>query len=151
MRILAHTLLLIAFVAGPAFAQSSPNALPKAVFAAKTIALINDTHTDAVADGAIEQLKKWGHFTVVDDSDNADITLRFDKNKDHDGRSTQKTDANGNPTDYGFSMTFSSTIHMKAYLKGSDAPFYTTKSDDAKKKAGVSCISSFESAYLDAR
>ena len=57
MRILAHTLLLIAFVAGPAFAQSSPNALPKAVFAAKTIALINDTHTDAVADGAIEQLK----------------------------------------------------------------------------------------------
>lgn len=134
-----------------AFAQSSSNPFPKEVFMAKTVAILNDTHTDAVSDGAVEQLKKWGHLTVIDDPDGADIVLRFDKNKEHDGRNTQKTDDKGTPTDYGYSMTFASSVHMKVYLKGSETPFYTTKTDDSKKKAGVTCVTNFESAYLAAR
>lgn len=151
MLVLGAAMTIPPALIASALAQTAPGPLPKAVFTAKTVAIVNDTHTDAVTDGAIEQLKKWGHFTVVDDPDSADITLRFDKNKDRDGRSSQKTDANGNPTDYGYSLTFSSTVHMRAYLKGSDTPFYLTKSDDSKKKAGVACVSSFEGAYLDAR
>jgi len=151
MLVLCAAVAIPPILAASALAQAASGPMPKAVFSAKTIAIINDTHTDAVTDGAVEQLKKWGHFTVVDDPDSADITLRFDKNKDRDGRSSQKTDANGNPTDYGYSLTFSSSVHMRAYLKGNDSPFYSTKSDESKKKAGVACVSSFEGAYLDAR
>jgi hypothetical protein len=150
----ALTLILCAcsiLFSAPAFSQFDQKPFPKEVFTAKTVIIFNDTHTDGVEEGATEQLKKWGHFTVVDDPDNADITLRFDKNKEHDGHSTQKTDDKGSPTDYGYSMTFGSSIHMKAYLKGSDAPFYTTKTDDSKKKGGSTCITNFQSAYLTAR
>jgi len=45
----------------------------------------------------------------------------------------------------------SSQVHMRAYLKGSDSPFYTTKTDDSKKKAGVTCVTSFEKAWMEAR
>jgi hypothetical protein len=147
MKTLLTTLLLVS----SAIAGAQAGGFPKEVFAAKTVAIINDTHIDAVTDGAVEQLKRWGHFIVTEDAENADITLRFDKNSNHDGRSTQKTDANGNPTDYSYSMTFGSSVHMKAYLKGNNASFYSTKTDESKKKAGTSCVSSFESAYLNAR
>jgi len=40
---------------------------------------------------------------------------------------------------------------MRAYLKGADSPFYTTKTDDSKKKAGVSCVTSFQKAWNEAR
>lgn len=40
---------------------------------------------------------------------------------------------------------------MRAYLKGSASPFYTTKTDDSKKKAGVSCVTSFQRAWIEAR
>jgi hypothetical protein len=156
MRVLLKALTLILCTCSilfstPAFSQFDQKPFPKEVFTAKTVIIFNDTHTDGVEEGAVEQLKKWGHFTVVDDSDNADIILRFDKNKEHDGRNTQKTDDKGNSTDYGYSMTFSTQIHMKAYLKGSDTPFYTTKTDDSKKKAGTTCVTNFQSAYLVAR
>jgi hypothetical protein len=48
-------------------------------------------------------------------------------------------------------MSFSTSIHMKVYLKDADAPFYTTKTDESKKKAGTACVSDFRSAYRDAR
>ena len=143
-------MVLMAFCA-IAPAQITSSGFPEAVFTAKTIAVLNDTNTGAVTDGAVDQLKKWGHFTVVDDPENADITLRFDKNKNHDGRSSQKADANGNPTDYNYSVTFGSSIQMKAFLKGSDTSFYSTKTDESKKKAGTACVTSFEGAYLNAR
>jgi hypothetical protein len=149
MKPFLHTLLLALALIAPVAALTQES-IPKAALAAKTIAILNDTKTGDVSDGALEQLKRWGHFTVVDDTDSADIVLRFDKKTSHAKQSSQSTDSNGN-TSYSGGMTFSSQVHMRAYLKGADSPFYTTKTDDSKKKAGISCVSSFQKAWNDTR
>jgi hypothetical protein len=149
MRPLVRVLLLpLAIVAVIATQAQEP--MPRAAFAAKTIAILHDTKTGEVSDGALEQLKHWGHFTVVDDADSADIVLRFDKKTDREKQNSQSTDEKGTST-YSGTLTFSSQVHMRAYLKGSDSPFYTTKTDDSKKKAGVTCVSSFQKAWIEAR
>lgn len=147
-----HTLRLLllplAFLATiSVLAQES---IPRTAFAAKTIAILNDTKSGAVSDGALEQLKRWGHFTIVDDTDSADIVLRFDKKTDHEKQSSQSTDNQGQTT-YSGSFSFSSQVHMRAYLKGADLPFYTTKTDDSKRKACISCVTSFEKAWIEAQ
>src|SRR5271154_3127866 len=76
-------------------AQSS--SFPAAVFSAKTIAIINDTPTSVVTEGAINALKAWAQFKIVDNPESADVTLRFDKSKEHQRQDSHKTDANGNP------------------------------------------------------
>ncbi len=129
--------------------------MPAAALGAKTVAIVNDTRDPKVADGAVAALKSWGQFTVVDDPQVADITLRFDKTKERSGASTPgKTDADGKPVgdpSYGYSMTFGSKIHMKAYLKDGDAAFFTTKTDDGKVKAGMGCVNDFHTAFRAAK
>jgi len=137
-------LLSSAFIAS---AQKNITPFPKAVFTAKTVAIINNTHNEAVEQGANEVLKRWGHFTIVDDPEAADIVLSFDKSGGREGRSSQSTDASGKP-DYSYSMSFSSTIRMKASLKGVATSFYSTSTGDSKKKAGASCVNDLQSAYL---
>ena len=146
------TSLLILF-ATLTYAQKpiNGNGFPPAIYTAKTVAVVNDTHTGAVSEGAVDALKAWGHFTVVDDPDTADVTLRFDKTKEHSGQDSQKPDPNTGQTSYSYGMSFGTSIHMKAYLKDADAPFYTNKTDDSKKKAGMSCVSDFRSAMQAAR
>jgi hypothetical protein len=141
-------LLPLALVAVVASLAQEP--IPRAAFAAKTIAILNDTKTGQVSDGALEQLKNWGRFTVVDDPDSADIVLRFDKKTNREKQNSQSTDEKG-ATTYSGTLSFSSQVHMRAYLKGSDSPFYTTKTDDSKKKAGVSCLISFQKAWIQAQ
>lgn len=130
-------------------AAAAQNPMPKAAFAAKTVAIENNTKAGAVKDGALEQLQRWGHFTVVEDVDSADIVLRFDKKTDHERTNSQSTDDKGQSS-WSAGMSFSSQVHMRAYLKGEDAPFYTTQTGDDKKKAGVTCVTSFENAWLEA-
>jgi hypothetical protein len=141
-------LLPLACIAAVAALAQQP--IPKIAFAAKTIAILNDTKSGDVPDGALEQLKRWGHFTVVDDTDSADIVLRFDKKTDREKQSSQSTNNDGT-TSYSGGMTFSSQVHMRAYLKGADSPFYTTSTGDSKKKAGISCVTSFQKAWIEAR
>jgi hypothetical protein len=149
MRLFLRALLLpLAFFA--VVAAPAQESMPRAALAAKTIAILNDTKTGEVSDGALEQLNRWGHFTVVDDADSADIVLRFDKKTDREKQSSQSTDDKGTTT-YSGGMTFSSQVHMRAYLKGSDSPFYTTQTGDSKKKAGITCVTSFEKAWIEAR
>jgi len=143
----AFTTLAIMWIALLAAGVAQSSSFPAGVFSAKTVAIINDTSTSAVSDGAISALKAWGQFKIVDDPDSADMTLRFDKSKDHQGQDSHKTDANGNPTDYSYSMSFSSSIHMKANLKNADTPFYTTKTDESKAQAGISCVDDFRNVY----
>ncbi len=145
-------LLFAILIAAPAHlsAQQNVKAFPKAALAAKTVAIVNNTHQDGIVDGATETLKRWGRFTVVDDPDSADVTLVFDKKSEHDKTNTEKTGDDGK-TESGFSVTFSSTIHMRATVKGSDAAFYSTTSGDSKKKAGGGCIIDLQRAYLAAR
>jgi len=149
MKPFLHLLLLpLAFIA--AVATPAQQSIPRVAFAAKTIAILNDTKSGEVPDGALEQLKRWGHFTVVDDTDSADIVLRFDKKTDREKQSSQSTNNDGT-TSYSGGMTFSSQVHMRAYLKGADSPFYTTSTGDSKKKAGISCVTSFQKAWIEAR
>jgi hypothetical protein len=145
---LCALLLPLAFFAAVSAQAQQP--IPPAALTAKIVAILNDTKTGEVSDGALEQLKRWGHFTVVDDADSADIVLRFDKKADREKQNSQSTDEKGN-TSWSGTLTFSSQVHMRAYLKGSNTPFYTTKTDDSKKKAGVTCVTSFEKAWLAAR
>jgi hypothetical protein len=147
-RFLRPLLLPLALFAAVEMLAQVP--LPKTALAAKTIAILNDTKTGEVSDGALEQLKRWGHFTVVDDTDSADIVLRFDKKTDREKQNSQSTDDKGS-TSYSTSFSFSSQVHMRAYLKGADSPFYTTKTDDSKRKAGISCVTSFQKAWIDSR
>ena len=149
MKLFLRALLLpLAFFA--VVTAAAQELMPRPVFVAKTVAILNDTKTGEVSDGALEQLKRWGRFTVVDEADSADIVLRFDKKVDREKQNKQSTDDKGS-TSWSTTMSFSSEVHMRAYLKGSETPFYTTKTDDSKKKAGVTCVTSFEKAWLDAR
>jgi hypothetical protein len=40
---------------------------------------------------------------------------------------------------------------MRAYLKGADSPFYSTQTGDSKRKAGISCVTNFEKAWIETR
>ena len=147
--------LVCGLVSVAALGQTAKNAIPPAAFTAKTVAIVNDTRDPKVQDGAVSALKSWGQFTVVDDPQVADITLRFDKTKDHAGSSVPpRTDEDGKPVgdpSYGYSMSFSSKIHMKAYLKDGDEAFYTTQTDDGKAKAGMGCVNELHTAFRRAK
>jgi hypothetical protein len=147
MRPFIAQLIVIASLAGSAIGQTAANSFPAGVFTAKTIAILNDTKSAQVSDGAASALKAWGQFTVVDDPESADITLRFDKSTQHEGQTTEKNDANGNPSDRSYSLSFSSKVRMRVYYKDADTPFYTTKTDESKAKAGIECINDFRGAY----
>jgi hypothetical protein len=135
-----------AVLAGSAFGQRVVRPLPKAVFAAKTVVILNNTHNEAVEQGALEALKRWGRVTVIDDADAADVVLTFDKKSEHEGTSSEKTGDDGKPSS-NYSMSFSSSIHMRAVLKGSDSSFYTATTSESKKKAGAECITDLQAAY----
>ncbi|HXC96817.1 MAG TPA: hypothetical protein VNU92_14040 [Edaphobacter sp.] len=143
------TLALCLFLAGSTFAQRKP--IPKPVFAAKTIAIVNHAHNDGVEAGALESLKRWGKFTVVDDPDTADIVLTFEKVSEHESKSTQTSKDNNDgkqpETSSSFSMSFGSNLTMKATMKGSTTPFYSATNNDSKKKGGAACVVDFQSAY----
>lgn len=155
MRRRSAVLVFVALIAtglwvGGSWAQRMIKPFPKVVFTAKTVAIVNNTHNEAVSDGAVEALKRWGHFTVIDDSDIADITLTFGKKSTHSGTSSQTTGDDGKPSS-NYSMSFSSSIDMSATVKGEDKPFYTTSTDESKKKAGNNCVRDLQSAYDSAR
>jgi hypothetical protein len=149
-----HCLLgvVLSFVVliGSSVAQRSIQPLPKEVFAAKTVAIVNNTHNEAVEQGAVDALKRWGRFTVIDDSDLADITLTFNKRSEHDGSSSQTTGDDGKPSS-SYSLSFSSSIHMIAVAKGADRSFYATTTSESKKKAGAECITDLQNAFLSGR
>jgi hypothetical protein len=146
MRRLLPLMLISAAFTTPAHPQMKADPFPKEVFAVKTVAIVNNTHNEAVADGAVEALKRWGRFKIVDDSDTADMTLTFGKKDEHDGTSSQKPGDDGKPS-YNYSMSFSSSIHMNAALKGSSASFYSATTSESKKKAGAECVTDLQSAY----
>jgi hypothetical protein len=147
MKRLAFLILILTTACGNVALSQSKTAFPAGLATAKTIAIENDTHVDAVADGAADAIRAWGRFQLVDDPTTADLTIRFDKNRDREGQDSQKPDPATGQTSYGYSMSFSTSIHMKVYYKDADTPFYTTKSDDSKKKAGMACVNDFRTAF----
>jgi hypothetical protein len=142
--------LFCALLMGTAGAQRSIQPFPKEVLTAKTVAIVNNTHNEAVEQGAVDALKRWGRLTVIDDSDLADITLTFDKRSEHDGSSSQTTGEDGTSSS-GFSMSFSSSIHMSAVVKGANRSFYATTTSASKRKAGAECITELQGAFESGR
>ena len=147
MKGLLVLLLVLCFGFSAATAQRNVKPFPRDVFTAKTVALVNNTHSDAVQQGALEALRRWGKLTVIDDAELADITLIFDKKSEHEGSSSQQPDKDGKPSS-SYSLSFSSSVSMKAKLKGSDESFYTTSTGESKKKAGDECVRELEEAYI---
>ncbi len=150
MKRFAKMVLFLAMPLGAALGQSSVRPFPKAVFVARTVAIINNTHNEAVEQGAIDALKRWGKLTVVDDADLADITLTFDKKSEHEGSSSQKPGEDGKPSS-SYSLSFSSSVRMKAVLKGETSSFYAASTSESKKKAGAECVTDLQGAYLNNR
>lgn len=133
----------------PVLAQDG-KAFPPEALRARTIAIVNDTHSDDVEKGAETALKAWGRFQLTEDAENADLTLRFDKKTDHDGTSSEKQGDDGKSS-YSYGISFGSSIQMKAYTRNGFAPFYTTKTSDGKRKAGVTCVDELREAYRGAQ
>jgi hypothetical protein len=146
-----RTALICSMVDLAAAAQTGKSTFPETVFAAKTAAIVNDTHTPGVEKGAADALQAWGQFKVVDDPQLADVTIRFEKNRQREGHDSQTPDPNGKDTSYSYTMSFSSSIHMTVSLKDGDKPFYSTTTEDSKAKAGSTCINSFHTAFREAR
>lgn len=142
---------LLGALAAAGLAQAHKPHFPEGVFTAKTIAIVNDTRTPQVEKGADDALASWGQFKVVEDPQLADVVLRFEKSRQHEGRNTETPGEDGKNASYGYSMSFSSRIEMKAFFKDADTPFYSTTTEDGKAKAGTSCINAFHTAFRDAR
>ncbi len=155
MRILLLCFSLLSGSLSFAMAQSSgQHAFPKPVLAAKTVAILNDTHVQAVEDGAVEELRQWGHVRVIDDPESADVVLHFMKTTTRSTSNTQKQDSTlggdkDNDSSYGFSVSSSSSVHMEARARDGLLPFYSTATEDAKAKAGRTCVQKFIGAFQD--
>ncbi len=146
-RLIASLSLAAVLMASYSLGQGNKLPLPKPVFKAKTVVILNNTHNADVEQGAVEALKRWGKLTVIDDVDLADITLTFDKKSGHEGTSSQKPDKDGNPSS-SFGVSFSSSIHMSATLKGESTAFYNATTSESKKKAGAECVTDLQQAYV---
>ena len=51
--------------------------LPSLVYSAKTIYIANRSGYQSTADGAYDELQKWGRFVVVEDKSKADLVVTF--------------------------------------------------------------------------
>ena len=145
MSISVPTILLTFLLMMPAPSQTIIRTIPKEARTARTVAIINKTHVDAVQQGALEAIKRWGRLTVVDDADSADLVLTFEKNTDRTGTSTTKSEPDGH-TGIAYSIRLDSWIHMKSNVKGADMPFFTTTTGESKKKAGNTCVTDLQAA-----
>ena len=148
MKQICALLFTIVVAASSAVGQRDVKPFPQAVFVAKTVAIINNTHNDAVGQGAVEALRRWGKLSVIADPDLADMILVFDEKSQHEGSSSQQPDKDGKPSS-SYSMSFSSSVFMKASLKDAPGSFYTASTSESKKKAGDECVRELEQAYLN--
>lgn len=131
----------------PALAQHD---IPADAMKAKTIAIINDTKSEAVQKGAEEALTSWGHFKLVDEPEAADITIRFEKKHERDTTDTQGTGPDGKQT-WSSGTNFSTATRMKVFLKDAASPFFSEKIDGTKKNDGLKAVDDLRSAMEDAR
>jgi hypothetical protein len=144
--LIASAVLASLLVVPRGFAQNGTT-IPPTVLGAKTVIVMNETHTSTVEDGAEDELKQWARLKLTDDLDAADLVVNFSKKTRHETSSSQKPDSN----DYSFNITSDSTIYMTVTAKNGMAPVYATESKDGKQKAGRECVQAFISAWQAAR
>ncbi len=145
MRNRISTILLASIWMLPVLAQTIIRSIPREARTAKTVAIVNKTHIDAIQQGALEAIKRWGRLTVVDDAESADLVLTFNKNTDRTGTSTTKIEPDGQ-TGVAYSLRLDTWVHMKSNLRGVELPFFTTTTGESKKKAGNTCVTDLQAA-----
>jgi hypothetical protein len=136
--------LVASCTAASALAQ---DAVPPKVLGAKTVIVLNETHTMAVEDGAEAELKQWGHLRLVETTDEADIVIQFDKKTEHSPTSSDPGDGKS----WSGGVTFGTHVNMTATERGGFAPFFQTRTDDSKEKAGRTCVQKLISSWQDAQ
>ena len=72
----AATLLLLAFWTA-ALAKTVHAPLPDKLLQAKTVYIDNQSNFAVVTDQALEELTKWGRFSIVSDKSKADVAFIF--------------------------------------------------------------------------
>jgi hypothetical protein len=147
MKTLIACAVLTPLLLVPGSLAQSSTVIPPAVLGAKTVIVLNETHTSTVEDGAEEELKQWGRLKLTDDLDAADLVVNFSKKTTHETSSSQKPDS----SDYSFNITSDSTIYMTVKAKDGIVPIYSTESKDGKQKAGRECVQAFIAAWQAAR
>ena len=107
--------------ASAAFAKPVHAPLPPEAYSAKTIAVVNHSGTQKVADKAYEELQKWARFTVVQNPDSADMVLVVEVNV----HSVGATASNYGSTTTTVTENRVADITTAFILKGQKEPFFT--------------------------
>ncbi len=120
--------------------------IPRQVFKAKTVWVVNQTGKPATENGADAALSKWGHFQLADDSDTADIKIVIFKTGSQETHSQTQDQKTGQmDQSYGASFTLGLTAH--AYLKGEKLYFWTGSSDSSGEKGGRTIVENFKKLF----
>ena len=113
-------LSLALLVAISAFAKPIHAPLPAEAYTAKTIAIVNHTGTQKVLDKAYEELTKWGRFKIVQNTDDSDIVLVVEVERNTHGATASSY---GNTTTVNENTV--TTITTSFILKGQKEPFFS--------------------------
>jgi hypothetical protein len=70
--------LLVSALTGPASVAAQDVALPAALMAAKTAAVVNAGVTQEYFERLVLELREWKRFTIVDDPSQADVTISLE-------------------------------------------------------------------------
>ena len=91
-------------------AQPKKAPVPAELTSAKTIAIDNQTGTQAVLDVATKEFVAWNRYKVIDSKDDADLIIKFTHKKDVD------------PV-----TGFMGSVEMEVFPKGSSTPVFHVK------------------------
>jgi hypothetical protein len=150
-RFLPASLLIatcLFFASSAAFAQG----IPREAYKAKTIFIRNNAGGAPLENAAVEQLNKWGWFTLADDEASADIILVFSKNG---VQNTEKSDnkKDGTCCETSYDASFSPGATVRAYMKGhgpgpGSLPFWQDGCGGmTQKSTGKGCIDAFKKQF----
>ena len=94
-----------------ALSASTAQGIPAETYHAKTVFIRNNAGGAPLENAAVEELRKWGRFTVADDEASADIIIVFSKNGvQNTEKSENKKDGTCRETSYGASFSPGATV-----------------------------------------
>jgi len=107
-----RSLIVFALVAACASISAQPKKapVPAELTIAKTIAIVNETGTQAVLDTATKEFVAWNRYKIVDSKDDADLMVKFTHKNDIDPLTG-----------------FMGSIEMEVFAKGSSTPVFDAK------------------------
>jgi len=151
-RSLCFACFLTAICIFLASSASTAQGIPAETYHAKTVFIRNNAGGAPLENAAVEELRKWGRFTVADDEASADIIIVFSKNGvQNTEKSENKNDGTCRETSYGASFSPGATV--RAYMKGhgpgpGSLPFWQDGCGGMTQKSrGKGCIDAFKKQF----